>query len=247
MPYKHQVQAILLALTLSILLGTARAALIEHNLVVEPNFVHESDLNSISSRRSFMRIPLPSLTLSPGDLLRVTVELPGSKYLKLGPTPSDGFQGYGAELHLSHGTSGGSSADGNGASETVRIFDAQSQIVLEQTRPSSYAADFVAKQIHESYTQAWHEINYGEPTDTTFRKWFLEMQIPTIINTFYGSFPNPTTTFAVNEVYLEFNVFRFGPVPITPVAVYVVPEPALIISLAVMGFAAMLCRQSFSF
>jgi hypothetical protein len=242
--HKLSFTAALLAVSCTIFLENARAALIEHNLVVEPNFIHESDLNSISSRRSFMRIPLPSLTLSPGDLLRVTVELPGSKYLKLGPTPSDGFQGYGAELHLSHGTSGGSSADGNGASETVKIFDAQSQIVLEQARPSSYAADIDAKQIHESYTQAWHEINYGEPTDTTFRKWFFEMQIPTIINTFYGSFPNPTTTFATNEVYIEFNVFRFGPVPITPVAVYVVPEPGMLLLLGTVAIAACCWRRS---
>jgi hypothetical protein len=83
----------LLLLVLAACITGARAATIEHNLVVEPDFIHTVKLNSsVNEIESLLTIPLPELTLAPGDLLRVTLEFANGKYLKRGPTPLDGYQ-----------------------------------------------------------------------------------------------------------------------------------------------------------
>jgi hypothetical protein len=229
MPNKHLFQVILLAVTLSTLLGTARAALIEHNLVVEPNFVHDiqfgggASVNEIESR---LTIPLPELTLAPGDLLRVTLEFAGGKYLKRGPTPPDGYQQTDIRLVVSQdGRRIGAGATGDGGTYFAQAQNHLSQVVLEQGGESGYYVLSSQQLLNYAGASLGNFIDPTEPTDLTIKSLLFELQMPTYINSFDGSFPYTTTTFAGNSIEILYTLIQFDPVPVANVAVYVVPEP----------------------
>jgi hypothetical protein len=224
--------------------SNARAALIEHNLVVEPNFVHGNERNSISSTSSRLEIALPDITLAPGDVLRVTVELAGGKYLKLGPTPVDGQQYFGAGLGMQSGALSGVNGDGVGVDNSVQIFDSNSQLLFEEVQPASYFFNEPSLQVRWLAANLTRELQYGEPTDLTFRKWSFEFEMPTEITTRNGTFPYQTTTFTSNELGISFDLYRFGYFDMPEVAVYVVPEPGTLSLLGALAIAAVCFRRS---
>jgi hypothetical protein len=226
MPMKHLFQVILLAASLSIFINTARAALIEHNLAVEPNFVHGRERNSTSSTRSVLKIALPELTLAPGDLLRITVQLAGGKYLKLGPTPVDGSQYFGTSLVLQSGPLQGSTGYGDGATHTAHIFDSSSNLLFEEIQPASYFVNQNAPRVRYLATNLTRNLDYGQSTDLTFRKWVFELEMPTTITMATGgTFPYLTTLFNNNELTIDYYLYSNNYVDMPEVAVYVVPEP----------------------
>jgi hypothetical protein len=243
---KHLFLVILLAASFCISLGTARAALIEHNLVVEPNFVHGNERNSISSTSSRLEIALPEITLAPGDVLRVTVELADGKYLKLGPTPVDGWQQFGAGLYMAAGTLQGTTGYGDGVTHAAQIFDAASNLLFEQVVPASYFFNQNAPQIRWLPAEVGHTIDVGQPTDFTFRQWLFEIEMPTSITTSTGAtFPYQTMTFTDNKLNIGYYLYSSDYVDMPEVAVYVVPEPGTISLLGVMAIAAIGLRRSF--
>jgi hypothetical protein len=242
---KHLFTAALLAASCTLLLEDARAALIEHHLVVEPNFVHDRERNSISSTSSRLSIALPEITLAPGDVLRVTVELADGKYLKLGPTPVDGQQQFGAGLYLQAGTFQGTHGDGDGVTHTAQIFDASSKLLFEQVVPGSYFFNQAAPQIRWLPAVVSHSIDDGQPTDFTFRKWYFEIEMPTTITTSSGAtFPYQTMTFTDNLVNIGYSLYSFDYVDMPEVAVYVVPEPGTLLLLGAVTIAAVCLRRS---
>lgn len=212
--------------------------------MVEPDFVHESVFQqaSLNAVYSSLTLTFPPLTLAPGDLLRVTVEFTNGKYLRLGPTPPDGYQAFSAELNLEQSIFPSSSSNGNGATETVRLFDAQRQPFLESTERSSYWASLARQELTRANVFIDRAIVPGEDTSLTFRKWLFELEVPTTISTSSGSFSYHTTTFVGSYVHLNFNINQFADVPLSGVAVYVVPEPTMLW----LGFAlaATLVRRS---
>jgi hypothetical protein len=235
---KAAISALALLATLHFV-ATSPAALIEHHFVVEPDFIHGSEINSVSYTSSVLTVSLPDVTLSPGDTIRVTVELAPGKYLRLGPTVENGFQEFGAALNLIQPWSGSAaSSDGNGSTDTAQFFDANSQLFLSQTEPSSFFSLVDAQKINFASAEAHRTINFGEPTDATFRKWSFEWQMPTTVTTFFATFPNPTTTFTQNAVVIDFYNYAFDYFLLAPEAVYVVPEPAALtlLALAFVGY-----------
>jgi hypothetical protein len=224
---------------------TARAALIEHNLVVEPDFIHGRERNSTSSTKSVLEIALPDITLAPSDILRITVELAGGKYLKLGPTPVDGMQQFGAGLYLQAGSLQGTTGYGDGVTHTAQIFDASSQLLFEQIVPASYFFNQAAPQIRWLPAEVGHTIDDGQPTDFTFRKWLFEIEMPTTITTSSGAtFPYQTMTFTDNLVTIGYYLYSFDYVDMPEVAVYVVPEPGTLSLLSALTIAAFCFRRS---
>jgi hypothetical protein len=243
MPMKHLFQIILLAVSLSMSLGTTRAALIEHNLVVEPNFVHGRERNSTSSTTSTLDIVLPEITLNPGDILRITVELPGGKYLKLGPTPAEGQQNFGAVLGMQSGALQGVNGDGVAVENTVQIFDMNSQLLFEEIQPGSYFFHEPTTQVRWLAANLTRELQDGESTDLTFRKWFFEIEMPTTITTRNGTFPYQTTTFTTNELSIGYYLYRNGLFDMPEVAVYVVPEPGTLLLFSSLAITPIICRR----
>jgi hypothetical protein len=230
MPMKRGFQAVLFAILSCGFLGNSRAALIEHNLVVEPNFVHAIKFGgSANEIESLLTIPLPELTLAPGDLLRVTLEFANGKYLKRGPTPSDGFQETNILFTVSKsGNSIGAGSSGDGGTYLGRAFDHQSQIALEQAGASGYRVISSQQLLNYTSIGLGNAIDHDEPTDLTIKSLLFELQMPTFINSFAGSFPYSTTTFAGNSISIEYSLFQFDPVPVANIAVYVVPEPGVL-------------------
>jgi hypothetical protein len=227
MPIKHLFQVILLAASLMMFQSNARAALIEHNLVVEPDFIHTVKLNSSANEiESLLTIPLPELTLAPGDLLRVTLEFADGKYLKRGPTPLDGYQGTNIQLVVSKsGNSIGAGSSGDGGTFFGQALNHLSQVVFEQSGESGYRVISSQQLLNYTSIGLGNAIDPGEPTDLTIKSLLFELQMPTYINSFAGSFPYTTTTFAGNSIAIEYSLFYFDLDPLANVAVYVVPEP----------------------
>jgi hypothetical protein len=230
MPMKCRFQAVLFAILSCGFLGDSRAALIEHNLVVEPDFVHEIKFGgSANEIESLLTIPLPELTLAPGDLLRVTLEFAGGKYLKRGPTPPNGFQETNISFIVSKsGNSIGAGAGGDGGTFLGQAFDHQSQLALEQGGASGYRVISSQQLLNYTSIGLGNVIDHGEPTDLTIKSLLFELTMPTFMNSFAGSFPYTTTTFAGNSISIEYSLFQFDPVPVANIAVYVVPEPGVL-------------------
>jgi hypothetical protein len=225
------------------LAANAPAALVEHHLVVEPDFVHQSEVNSVSYTGSVLTVPVPELTLSPGDSVRVTVELVPGKHLRLVPPVENGFLDFGASLHLIRAPNAGSIPSyGNGSTDTVQFFNAASQLFLSETEPSNFLSLIADQKINAASAFTIRTINPGEPTDATFRKWSFEWHMPTTFSNFYGTFPNTTTTFNENEVIIDFYNYAFDYVLLPPEAVYVVPEPATLTLLA-MSLTPVFCGR----
>jgi hypothetical protein len=238
----------LLLLIFAICISNARAALIEHNLVVDPVFFHDAGKSSSYTTSSSFRVDLPSVTLSPGDLLRVTVELTRGRYLKLLPTAVDGSQSYEATLAMVSGQQVGTTGYGDGVTHTAQIFEANLNLLDEEVLPASYLVHQNAPRLRVIRMELSRGLDYGEPTDHTFRKWIFEIQAPTTITLGSGeNFAHQPTTFP-NPYIRIFHLFqpRYEEDQV-PVAVYVVPEPATIISLGVIGVAAVFYRRSFMF
>jgi hypothetical protein len=234
--------------SLSALSTPLSAALIEHNLVVEPNFVHEiqfgggASVNEIESR---LTIPLPQLTLAPGDLLRVTLEFAGGKYLKRGPTPPDGYQQTSIGLAVSQDRRRiGSGATGDGGTYFAQAQNHLSQVVLEQGGESGYYVLSSQQLLNYAGASLGNFIDPTEPTDLTIKSLLFELQMPTYINSFDGSFPYTTTTFAGNSIEILYTLIQFDPVPFADVAVYVVPEPGTLSVLGAVTLTAVCFRRS---
>jgi hypothetical protein len=235
--------ALLVASTL--FLENTRAALIEHNLVVEPNFVHDIKLNSsVNEIESLLTIPLPELTLAPGDLLRVTLEFAGGKYLKRGPTPLDGYQGTNLQLIVSKsGNSIGAGSSGDGGTFFGQALNHLSQVVFEQSGASGYRVISSQQLLNYTSIGLGNAIDPSEPTDLTIKSLLFELQMPTYINSFAGSFPYTTTTFAGNSIAIEYSLFYFDLDPSANVAVYVVPEPDTLLLITSLAVTALTCRR----
>jgi hypothetical protein len=243
---KQVMQVTLFAMLLGMSLGTAHSALIEHNLIVEPNFVHQTKLNSsVNEIESLLTIPLPELTLAPGDLLRVTLEFADGKYLKRGPTPLDGFQETNLQLIVSKsGNSIGAGASGDGGTFFGQALNLLSQVVFEQAGESGYRVLSSQQILNYTTIGLGNAIDPHEPTDLTIKSVLFELQMPTFINSFAGSFPYTTTTFAGNSIEIEYSLFYFDLDPMVDVAVYVVPEPGTLSLLSVVAIGACYLRRS---
>lgn len=231
----HLVGLSLLIITTSI--GSARAALIEHNLVVEPDFVHEVVRSSSHATHSYLDVVLPEITLAPGDLLRITVEFTGGRYLKLGPTPLYGWQDFDSILTMNTNASlEGTTGYGDGATHTAQIFDASSRLTHEEILPASYFIAQTAPRLRRLSMNLSRHLYYDEPTDQTFRKWLFEIEMPTTITLASGgTIPYSTTTFTNSVMQIVHLVYAASDEDQVPVAVYVVPEPG---TLSLMGAAA---------
>jgi hypothetical protein len=242
---KHFFYATLVAVSLCLFTSTARAALIEHHLVVEPNFVHAIKLNSsVNEIESLLTIPLPELTLAPGDLLRVTLEFANGKYLKRGPTPLDGYQEANIQLIVSKsGNSVGAGSSGDGGTFFGQALNHLSQVVFEQSGASGYRVISSQQLLNYTSIGLGNAIDPGEPTDLTIKSLLFELQMPTYINSFAGSFPYTTTTFAGNSIEIEYSLFYFDLDPLTNVAVYVVPEPGTLLFITSLAVTALTCRR----
>jgi hypothetical protein len=224
------------------------AALIEHNLVVEPNFVHEIQFGggaSVNEVESRLTIPLPELTLAPGDLLRVTLEFAGGKYLRRGPTPPDGYQQTDIRLVVSQdGRRIGAGATGDGGTYFAQAQNHLSQVVLEQGGESGYYVLSSQQLLNYAGASLGNFIDPTEPTDLTIERLLFELQMPTYINSSAGSFPYTTTTFAGNSIEILYTLIQFDPVPFAPVAVHVVPEPGTLSLFGAVTIAAVCCRRT---
>jgi hypothetical protein len=239
-------QTTLLVASLGIGISTTRAALIEHNLVVEPDFIHQTKLNSSANEiESLLTIPLPELTLAPGDLLRVTLEFAGGKYLKRGPTPLDGFQETNIQLIVSKaGNSVGAGASGVGGTFFGQALNHLSQVVFEQAGESGYRVISSQQLLNYTSIGLGNAIDPGEPTDLTIKSLIFELKMPTYMNSFDGSFPYTTTTFAGSSIEIEYSLFYFDLDPMVDIAVYVVPEPGTLSLLGAIAIAACYLRRS---
>jgi hypothetical protein len=228
----HLVGLSLLIIATSI--SSARAALIEHNLVVEPDFVHEAGRSSSFVTSSYLDVILPEITLAPGDLLRITVEFTGDRYLKLGPTPVDGMQEFFTELTMrTSGSLLGTTGYGDDATHTAQIFDAGSHLLHEEILPASYFIGQTAPRMRRLSMNLSRALDYGDPIDQTFRKWLFEIEMPTTITLASGgTIPYASTTFTNSMLRIVHLVQAAYEDDQVPVAVYVVPEPG---SLSLIG------------
>jgi hypothetical protein len=236
------IRAVACCLAVGCLSSLAPAAIIEHHLVLDPTLGHNTgDASGVYNVSSGIKVDLPTFTLDPGDTLRVTVELAGGKSLKMVPIPADAHQFASAQATIQQRSFGGWPGAGVDSTDTVRIYNAQLQPIVDQTVPSSYWIDPTAEELHIASAQFAHSTDLGESMNFTFRQWLFELEMPTTIIDTGGvgeTFPYRTTTFDGNYFSLSFYSTRFGqPFSFTE-AVFVVPEPG---SLGLAGLALIAC------
>jgi hypothetical protein len=226
-------------------LSNSRAALIEHNLVVEPDFIHEAGRSSSFITGSYLDLILPEITLAPGDLLRITVEFTRGRYLKLGPTPVDGSQEFFTELTMyTSGSLQGTTGYGDGATHTAQMFDASSNLLYEEILPASYFIGQTAPRMRRLSMNLSRGLDYGDPTDQTFRKWLFEIETPTTITLASGgTISYPTTTFTNSILRIVHHVQAAYEDDQVPVAVYVVPEPGTLWLMASLPLTGLIRRK----
>lgn len=243
MPMKHRFQTVLFAILSWSFLANSHAATIEHNLVVEPDFIHSIKLNSsVNEIESRLVILLPELTLAPGDLLRVTLEFADGKYLKRGPTPLDGYQQTNIHLVVSrNGSPVGAGASGDGGTFFGQALNHLSQVVFESEGASGYFVLSSQQLLNYTNIGLGNIIDPDEPTDLTIKSLFFELLMPTFINSFAGSFPYTTTTFPGSSIEIEYSLFYFDLDPSANVALYVVPEPSALLLVTSFTLITLIC------
>jgi hypothetical protein len=226
-------------------LSNARAALIEHNLVVEPNFTHDAGKSSSFVTSSYLDVVLPEITLAPGDLLRITVEFTGDRYLKLVPTPVGGWQDFYTELIMqTSGPLAGTTGYGDDATHTAQIFDVGLNLLHEEILPASYFIGQTAPRLRRLSMNLSRHLYDGDPIDQTFRKWLYEIEMPTSITLASGgTIPYSTTTFTNSVMRIVHLVHAESDEGQVPVAVYVVPEPGTLSLLIALTIAAVCFRR----
>jgi hypothetical protein len=228
---------------------SARAALIEHNLVVEPDFVHCDDCHRVSGVygiRSTMRVPLPELTLAPGDFLQVTLEFANGKILKPVPFTQNGYQDIRINLAISEdGHQVGELVTGVGGTLLTQAFDANSQLVFqEQWQPSFHFVTSSQERVRYTSLRIVENFYPDEPPAPTVRNLLFEYQVPTSFDSFAGDFDYQTTTFPVNWIDITYDVFEQDGPPASNIAVFVVPEPGTLSLLSVVAILAVCFRRS---
>jgi hypothetical protein len=196
-----------------------------------------------------MRVPLPELTLAPGDFLRVTLEFANGKILKPVPFTQNGYQDIRINLSITEdGQRIGELVEGVGGTLLTQVFDANSQLVFqEQWQPSFHFVISSQERVRHTGLGIVENFHPGDPSAPTVRNLLFEYQVPTSFDSFAGDFDYQTTTFPVNWIDITYDVFEQDGPPASNVAVYVVPEPGTVFSLAIMGIAAVCCRRSFMF
>ena len=228
-------------------ISSARAALVEYNLVVEPDFTH-CDLchggSGTYAITSSLQVPLPEITLAPGDLFRVTLEFANGQFLKRVLPPKSAFHELEIELFLTrNGQEYGAAAEGVDGSSLVQVFNEHSQLALEE---ASQSVHFVVPRDEElQYTRMWL-LDYlypGEAIGPTVQSLLFELQVPTSFKGYDFSFPYQTTTFAGNWIDISYALYQYDSPPSSNVAVYVVPEPGTL-WLAGLAFIATSRRQT---
>jgi hypothetical protein len=124
-----------------------------------------------------------------------------------------------------------------------QAFDHQSQLALEQGGASGYRVISSQQLLNYTSIGLGNVIDHGEPTDLTIKSLLFELTMPTFMNSFAGSFPYTTTTFAGNSISIEYSLFQFDPVPVANVAVYVVPEPGTLLLTTSLALPVLTCRR----
>jgi len=206
------------------------AALFEHTVTIDPAFEHESYFDSSFGFRrveSEMIVPVPDVTLAPGDTHRVTVEFANGKYLKLRPTPTGGVQSFDIEQFDGNiDGSVGRVASGADSPAIVTVFDGGLQEVDRQEFDiARIRANFIVDEVWSLLNGIRDHYQDHEPLRyNTIRKIVFEVTAPQEVVTYNATFPYETTTFDRNEIIFQFSADSPGDGP-APSAVFVVPEP----------------------
>lgn len=244
-------RALCLALAAGVTLllsGAAPAAVIEHNLVVEPDFVH-CDVchggSSVFAITSSLLVPVPDVTLAPGDLLRITLEFTNGKFLKRVP-PTSAVHELGIQLFITrNGEEYGAAAEGVDGSRLTQVFDEQSQLVLENfSQPSVHFVEPRNESLQYTLLGISDYLYPDESVGPTVHTLLFELQMPTFIQGFNSSFPFHTTTFAGNWIDISYTLYQYDSPPSSNVAVYVVPEPETLSLIGAVAIAAVCFRCS---
>ncbi|BBO34775.1 hypothetical protein [Lacipirellula parvula] len=211
--------------------------------VVHPEVEMESPPHVLTS----LEIPLPAVTLTGGDTLRVAVDFAGGQYFQRIAPPDGGFSVFYYGLSLQNDRPEGSvSIDVGNPGRRADWFDATGNLAL-QSQPSSFL------YVNPSNNDLWRaelreEVasNFAEPTPQAGSKFVYEWTMPTQVPVHF-IIPNPpafgTRTFSNNSVKLLFRISSpFGTTPL-PHAAVAVPEPAAWwLALAACGAWAAYCR-----
>jgi hypothetical protein len=186
-----------------------------------------------------MEVPLPAVTVSGGDTVRVAVEFAGGQYFRRIAPPVGGYASLSFELSLQNDPAYPAAVI-NGVEEgrRMRMFDRNHDLAFESLGISSFYVEIAQKDLWGALFAA-REFNYsGEPlVPETGGKLVFEWPIPTELPSHF-SIPDPpvfgTRTFSNNTVTLLFGIT--GPFGWSPggVAAVAVPEPATL-ALAVLA------------
>jgi hypothetical protein len=141
------------------------------------------------------------------------------------------------------GNSIGAGSSGDGGTFFGQALNHLSQVVFEQSGDSGYRVISSQQLLNYTSIGLGNAIDPGEPTDLTIKSLLFELQMPTYINSFAGSFPYTTTTFAGNSIEIEYSLFYFDLDPLAEVAVYVVPEPGTLLLITSFALTTLTYRR----
>lgn len=189
------------------------------------------EVEMVSSPRvlTSLEIPLPPVTLTGGDTIRVAIDFAGGQYFQRIAPPAGGYAAFNFGLSLKNEPPASTLAiSGLEASKRVDWFDAQGNLALQSQPASSFHVEPTTKDLWGAEILGQVDSNFAEPTPQTGSKLVFEWTLPTQIPV-HLALPDPpafgTRTFSNNSVKLLFDVISpSGQAPL-PHAAVAVPEP----------------------
>lgn len=181
--------------------------------------------------RSTLEIPIPDLTISGGDRLRVALAFAGNQYFQRLPPPTGGFARYRFELFLKNEpVYPAAVVYGEEVNRRVRVLGRSGADSFEGAGVSQFHVELTHRDIWGAMLLAFGGSNSGEPLQAeTGSGLVFEWPIPQFLHN-HPSLPEPvqfgSRTFAHSVLTIQFETD--GPFGGSPgmASALVVPEPA---------------------
>lgn len=198
--------------------------------------------------RSTLEVPIPELTISGGDTLRVAFDFAGNQYFQRLPPPAGGFARYRFELFLKNEPAYPAAVVyGTEVDRRVRVIGRSGAASFEGAGVSQFHVEQTHRDIWGAMLLAYGGSYSGEPLHAeTGRGLVFEWPIPQVLPD-HPSLPEPvqfgTRTFANGVITIQFETDGpFGGSP-GPAGALVVPEPTASASILTLALIISVRRQ----